>query len=59
MSSFLFEKSITENYISSFEKTLKLMNSSKFHFPKIRKDVILDFKKSLQIKKFPIPKELK
>lgn len=58
-SKFLFGGQATFKDIDSFEKIYKLFKSKKFKFPKIRKNIIDAYKKTLKNFKLELPKELK
>lgn len=58
LTKFLFGPKYTFKDISSFEKLYKLINSKDFKFPKIRKDIFKQFKKTVERYKFPMPKEM-
>ena len=56
---FLFGGGISHKSIQSFEELYKLFNSSKFHFPKQRKDIVKAYKNTLVKMKMDLPKEIK
>jgi hypothetical protein len=56
---FLFGAQVNFRNIDSFEKLYKLFMSKKFHFPKLRKNIVTTYKKTLNNYKLNIPKELK
>jgi len=56
---FLFGKSASANNIKSFEEVYKLFKSRKFRFPKKRKAIKDQYKKTLKRMKLDIPKEVR
>lgn len=56
---FLFGSTFNFSDIDSFEKLYKLFLSSKFHYPKMRRNIIDAYKKTLQRYGLDFPKELK
>ena len=56
---FLFGKSASASNIKSFEEVYKLFKSRKFRFPKKRKAIKDQYKKTLKRMKLDIPKEVK
>ena len=56
---FLFGKGVSANNIKSFEEVYKLFKSRKFRFPKKRKAIKDQYKKTLKRMKLDIPKEVR
>jgi hypothetical protein len=56
---FLFGKGASANNIKSFEEVYKLFKSRKFKFPKKRKAIKDQYKKTLKRMKLDIPKEVR
>jgi hypothetical protein len=56
---FLFGAQFKFTDINSFEKLYKLFKSNKFHYPKMRKNILDAFRRTIQNYKLELPKELK